>query len=125
VSYTVSVVAVDGSRNKSSPTSVQITTPVDTTPPTTPTFLVAATVDGVVDVLTWSASTDSSTVQYVLRSSGNRIYGTTATRVTAAELLALDGIVLPGSTHTLTVEAVDAHDNVSGRSGPVTVTFPQ
>jgi predicted phage tail protein len=124
LTYTVSVVAVDGSRNKSAPASFQFTTPVDTTPPTTPTFLRAAVANGAVDAIAWNASTDSSAVQYVLRSSGNRIFGTTRTSLTVYELLYIDCVVLPGSTHSLTVEALDAHNNVSGRSAPLTVTFP-
>jgi predicted phage tail protein len=125
MSYTVSVVAVDGARNRSAPATVRITMPVDATPPSTPSFLRAATVNGVVDSIMWNASADSSAVRYVLRSSGNRIFGTARTMVTAFELLYLDCVVLPGSTHTLTVEALDAHDNVSGRSQPITVTFPK
>jgi chitinase len=124
LAYTVSVVAVDGSRNRSAPVSLRLTTPVDSAPPTTPAFLREVTVNGVVDTIAWSASSDSSAVQYVLRSSGNRIFGTRATSVTAFELLYLDCVVAPGSTHMLTVEAVDAHNNVSGRSQPVAVTFP-
>lgn len=125
LTYTVSVVAVDGSRNKSAPTSIRLTTPVDDVPPTTPAFLPGTTANGILDAITWSPSTDSSPVRYVLRSSGNRIFGTQETRVTAWELLYLDCVVLPGSTHTLTVEALDAHDNVSARSIPVTVVFPE
>jgi hypothetical protein len=68
---------------------------------------------------------DDSNVRYVLRASGNRIFGTTGTRVTAIELLYLDCVVQPGSTHTLTVEALDTNNNVSNRSLPVTVTFPK
>jgi chitodextrinase len=124
LTYTASVVAVDGSRNLSAPVSIQFTTPVDSTPPTTPSFLPVATSAGAVDSISWTAATDSSALQYVLRSSGNRIYGTTRTSVTAFELLYLDCVVLPGSTHTLTVEALDVHGNVSGRSRPLTVTFP-
>jgi hypothetical protein len=122
--YTVSVVAVDGSRNRSAPVSVRITTPVDATPPTTPGFLRAVTVNGAVDAITWSPSQDSSAVTYVLRSSGNRIFGTRDTRVTTLELVYLDCVVLPGSTHSLTVEALDAFGNASARSAPITVTFP-
>jgi hypothetical protein len=124
VTYTASVVAVDGSRNKSAPVSVRFTTPVDRTPPTTPTGLRAVTAGGLVDTIAWNPSTDRSAVRYVLRSGGNRLFGTLGTSVTAFELLYLDCVVLPGSTHTLTVEALDAHDNVSARSNPVTVTFP-
>jgi fibronectin type III domain protein len=124
VAYTVSVVAVDGSRNRSAPASVQLTTPVDSTPPTTPTILRPVMANGGVSAIAWEASTDSSAVQYVLRSSGNRIFGTRATSVTSMELLYLDCVVAPGSTHTLTVEALDAHNNVSPPSSPVTVTFP-
>jgi hypothetical protein len=123
LTYTASVVAVDGSRNTSAPVSILFTTPVDSTPPTTPSFLRAVTANGVVDSISWGASSDSSAVQYVLRSSGNRIFGTSKTSVTVSELLDLC-VVAPGSTHTLTVEALDVHNNVSGRSGPVTVTFP-
>jgi hypothetical protein len=97
---------------------------VDDVPPTTPSFLRAVTVNGIVDSIAWSPSTDSSAVRYVLRADGNRIFGTTGTSVTTFELLYLDCVVLPGSTYTLTVEALDAHDNVSGRSLPLTVTFP-
>jgi hypothetical protein len=125
LTYTVSVVAVDGSRNRSAPTSMLLTTPVDSTPPTTPASLRAVTVNGMVDSIAWSPSSDSSAVQYVLRSSGNRIFGTRNTSVSAFELLYLDCVVAPGSTHVLTVEALDAHNNVSARSAPVTVTFPK
>jgi len=125
LTYTVSVVARDGSGNTSAPVTTRLTTLVDSTPPTTPTLLHAATANGVVDSIAWGASTDSSPIRYILRSGGARIHGTTNTSVTAYELLYLDCVVLPGSTHTLTVEAVDAFDNVSGRSNPVTVTFPK
>jgi hypothetical protein len=124
LTYTGSVVAVDGSRNTSAPASIRFTTPVDNTPPTTPTALRATTVNGFVDSITWDAVTDSSAVTYVLRSSGNRLFGTLGTRVTAFDLLYLDCVVAPGSTHTLTIEALDAQNNMSGRSRPVTVTFP-
>jgi hypothetical protein len=123
LTYTASVVAVDGSRNRSAPVSILFTTPVDSAPPTTPSFLRTATANGVVASISWGASSDSSAVRYVLRSSGNRIFGTSKTSVTVSELLDLC-VVVPGSTHTLTVEALDAHNNVSGRSSPVTVTFP-
>jgi hypothetical protein len=125
LTYTVSVVAVDGSRNRSAPATVQLTTSVDSAPPTVPGGLRTVTRSGVVDSIAWNPSADSSAVRYVLRSSGNRIFGTARTSVTAHELLYLDCVVLPGSTHTLTVEALDAHDNVSGRSAPLTVTFPR
>lgn len=125
LTYTVSVVAVDGAGNRSAPASVQLTTPVDRTPPTTPSRLRTATANGIVDSIMWDASTDSSNVRYVLRSSGNRLFGTAGTRVTAMELLYLDCVVAPGSTHTLTVEALDANNNVSASSLPITVTFPE
>jgi hypothetical protein len=125
LTYTASVVAVDSAQNRSAPVSVQFSTSVDATPPTTPTNLRAATVNGAVDSISWGASADSSAVTYVLFSGANRIFGTTKTSVTAHELLYLDCVVAPGSTHTLTVQARDAFDNVSGRSGPITVTFPK
>jgi hypothetical protein len=124
LTYTASVVAIDGSQNRSAPASIQFTAPVDRAAPTTPTNLRAAPTRAPVDVISWNAATDASRVQYVLRSSGTDLYGTFNTSVTAWELLYLDCVVLPGSTHTLTVEALDAHGNVSGRSNPLTVTFP-
>jgi hypothetical protein len=124
LTYTLSVVAVDGARNTSAPASIQFTTPVDNAAPTTPTALRATTANGAVNAIAWNPSTDGSPVRYVLRANGNRIFGTQGTRVTAYELLYLDCVVLPGATYTLTVEALDVHDNVSGRSAPVTVTFP-
>ena len=124
LTYTMSVVAVDGSGNRSAAGALQLTTPVDSTPPTVPTDLHALSPNGFVDSIQWTASVDSSPVRYVLRSSGNRLFGTASTSVTAFELLYLDCVVQPGSTHTLTVEALDAHDNVSARSRPVTVVFP-
>jgi len=124
MTYTVSVVAVDGSRNTSAPASIQLTTPVDNTPPSTPTGLRPVTANGIVESITWDAATDSSAVRYVLRSSGNRIFGTRGTSVTTYELLYLDCVVQPGSTHTLTVEALDAFNNVSGASRAMAVTFP-
>jgi chitodextrinase len=124
LTYTASVVAVDGSQNRSAPASIQFTTPVDTAPPSTPTNLRAAPTRAPVDVITWNASTDPSLFRYVLRSSGAYVFGTFETSVTAWQLLYLDCVVLPGSTHTLTVEAEDRDGNVSGRSNPLTVTFP-
>jgi hypothetical protein len=124
VNYTVSVVALDGSGNRSAPASIPLSTGVDSTAPTTPSFLSAATRNGVVDSLSWGASADASAVRYILRSSGNRLFGTTATSVTARQLLDLC-VVQPGSTHSITVEALDAFNNVSRRSSPVTVTFPR
>ncbi len=125
LNYTVSVVALDGSGNRSAPASIPLTTAVDSAPPTTPGFLRAATANGLVSSLSWGASADASAVRYILRSSGLRLFGTTATSVTARQLLFLDCVVQPGSTHSLTVEALDAFNNVSGRSSPVTVTFPR
>ncbi|HEV2783511.1 MAG TPA: fibronectin type III domain-containing protein [Actinophytocola sp.] len=122
--YTASVVAVDGSRNSSAPASVQFTTPVDATPPTVPGNLRATPTVAPVDVIAWDASTDSSRIRYVIRSSGSFLTATYGTSVTAWDLLYLDCVVLPGSTHTLTVEAQDDFTNVSARSGAVTVTFP-
>lgn len=124
LTYTASVVAVDGSQNRSAPASIQFTTPVDSSPPTAPGNLRVQTARGVVDTIAWDAASDQSAIRYVLRSSGNFIFGTFGTSVTAFQLLHLDCVVLPGSTHTLTIEAMDAHNNVSARSAPLTVTFP-
>ncbi|HEX2291335.1 MAG TPA: fibronectin type III domain-containing protein [Pseudonocardiaceae bacterium] len=124
LTYTASVVAVDGAGNRSAPASTQFTTPVDATPPTTPTNLRAVTVDGTLDTIVWNAATDRSALRYVVRSSGNWLYGTRSTSVTTFDLLYIVCVVPPGSTHTLTVEAMDEHLNVSARSNPLTVTFP-
>lgn len=122
--YTATVVAVDGAHNRSASVSVQFTTPVDSTPPTTPQNLRAVTHDGVLEALEWEPSTDNTNkIVYTLRTDAGPIYSTSGTRVTAQEIL--DRFtVAPGDTVTVTVQARDASGLLSGKSGPVTVTFP-
>jgi hypothetical protein len=124
--YTATVVAVDGAHNRSAPVSIRFTTPVDTAPPTTPTNLRAVTRNGVLEAFEWDASTDNTgQILYTLASEGGLPwrYNSTGTRVTAREILDTCAIS-PGSTHTVTVMARDASNLTSGKSRPITVTFP-
>jgi len=125
VTFTATVVAVDGAHNRSASTSIQFTTPIDTTTPTAPTNLRAVMTNGVLTAIAWDPATDNSTLTYYLFSGGNRIFGGTATSVSVQDLLYVYCIVLPGSTHTLTVQAIDISNHLSTASNTLTVTFPE
>jgi fibronectin type 3 domain-containing protein len=91
----------------------------DTTPPSAPTGLTAtATYKTNID-LSWGASTDNIGV------TGYRIYrdGSFLTGI-GPELSYSDGTVLAGSTHTYTVRAIDAQENLSDPSNEATATTP-
>lgn len=124
LTYTASVVAVDAEQNRSDPMSVQFTTPVDNVAPTTPTNLRTVTSGGEVVAITWTASTDQSPIQYMVFS-GPHLIGTSGTNEITADFL-INGVctVEPGSTHSISVQARDRFNNVSGRTAPITVTFP-
>lgn len=124
LTYTASVVTVDAAQNRSAPVSVRFTTSVDTTAPTAPTNLHAVTSGGKVQAIAWNASTDQSTIQYMLFS-GPHLIATSGTNQVTTDFL-VNGVctVEPGSTHSLSVQARDRFNNVSARTGPITVTFP-
>lgn len=122
--YTASVLAVDGDRNRSASASIQFTALFDTTAPTTPGNLRAVTRNGVLESIAWDASYDESPLQYLLFSGSSVIASSGPPSISALELVVVQCLVQPGSTHTLTVQARDIHGNASGRSNPITVTFP-
>jgi hypothetical protein len=88
--------------------------PADTTPPSTPTGVhVTGTGPGGIS-LAWTASTDNVGV------TGYRVYeGTTVSAVSTGPAVTVSGL-LPGSSHTFTVTALDAAGNESGHSAEVT-----
>jgi fibronectin type III domain protein len=124
LTYTASVVTVDGAGNRSGPVSVRFTTSVDSTAPTAPTNLHTVTSGGQVQAIAWNASTDQSTIQYMVFS-GPHLIATSGTNQVTSDFL-INGVctVEPGSTHSISVQARDRFNNVSGRTGPITVTFP-
>jgi chitodextrinase len=91
----------------------------DTTPPSDPSGLTAAATYKTNINLAWNASSDNVGV------TGYRIFrdGTLLTTV-GPGLAYSDGGVLPGSTHTYTVRAIDATANESGPSNAATATTP-
>jgi fibronectin type 3 domain-containing protein len=91
----------------------------DTSAPTDPSNLTAtATYKTKID-LAWSQSNDNVGV------TGYEIYRDGAPLVTIAPLTSYsDNSVLPGSTHTYKVRALDAQANVSGFSNEATATTP-
>ena len=91
-------------------------TPADTTPPSTPTNVkVTGTGPGAIS-LAWTASTDNVGV------TGYRVYdGTRIAAVSTGPAVTVSGL-LPGSSHTFTVTALDAAGNESGHSSSVTAT---
>ena len=126
LTYTASVWAVDGAGNQSAKTSARFTAPVDTTAPSTPTSLRTVKSGAAVDAVVWSPATDNSqAVTYHVYSGSQLLISTKASRVSVRELVSIFCVVLPGSTHTLSIQARDSSNNLSPRSTPLTVTFPR
>jgi Fibronectin type III domain len=122
--FRASVVAVDGAGNRSAQSSIQFTTPTDTTTPPAPTRLRPILSNGIVTAVTWDPITDNSPITYRVLADGNGVFSTTGTRVELVDLLFALGYIQPGSTHTLTVDALEATNHVSPPSNAITVTFP-
>ncbi|MFN3652451.1 MAG: fibronectin type III domain-containing protein [Armatimonadota bacterium] len=97
-------------------------TPGDTTPPAAPSGL-TATWTGTVVQLTWNANTETDLAGYHVERGVNSTtaFSPVATPVQPAYQ---DGSVLPASTYSYRVQAVDAAGNVSGSSSLVSVTIP-
>jgi chitodextrinase len=120
-SHVVTVSAIDAANNVS-PISAELsvnTTPVlDTTPPTAPTNATSSNVTSSQVRLTWTAAMDNVTVTaYNIYRNG--VYFGTANAMAAvftARLLSAN------TEYTFTIRAVDAEQNVSAPSNPVTVT---
>jgi len=91
-------------------------TTVDTTPPAAPTGLAVTGKTGDTVSLSWSAATDNTGVtQYDVLDGASVVGMTSATSGTVIELLT-------GTSHSFSVEAVDAQGNASAPSGAVAVT---
>jgi chitodextrinase len=123
--YSYQVSAYDAANNQSalSNTTGASTAP-DSTPPTTPTGLTAApgATSGI--DLSWGRSTDDSGIDhYSVFRDGTQI-DTVVSSANRATYTYSDTAVLPGSTHTYVVEAVDVAGNVSPDSNQATATAP-
>jgi chitodextrinase len=119
--YTYSVVATDAAGNTSphsTPASATTPVPPDTTPPSTPTGLVAESSSSSQVDLRWTASTDNVGV------AGYRVFrdGTQITTVTATSYQ--DTGLTPSTTYTYPVVAADAAGNTSPHSMPASATTP-
>lgn len=103
-----------------SPKTIAVTyTVTDTTPPSTPTNLVADAPSTTEAVLTWTASTDTGGVAgYFIYQDGSLIDNTIDPTYT-------DIMVSPGGTYTYRVQAVDNAGNFSLPSNTASVTIPQ
>lgn len=93
-------------------------TPPDVTPPEIPAAL-AATAEPARVALTWEAATDDTAV------TGYRIYRDATLLGLTADTSFADTGVVPGSTHSYAVSALDAAGNESALSEAVEVTVPE
>ncbi len=118
-------------RTPSTPSTPPATTPLksasatastgsDTTPPTAPTNLTARATSGTTIALTWTPATDNVGV------TGYGIYrdGSATALATTTAAAYTDTAVAAGSTHTYTVDAVDAAGNRSAKSAAASATTP-
>jgi hypothetical protein len=123
--YTASVLAVDGARNKSAPVTIQFTTPVDTLTPAAPLNPRQINVNGVFETLAWDPAADNSDyLTYFVWSNGIPVFVQFGTTVDVYWAVFIECAVERGSIHTLTVTALDGGGNMSPHSAPLTVTFP-
>jgi chitodextrinase len=117
-SYTYTIDAYDSQGNISAQSaSVTASTPADTTPPTVPTGL-SGTVGAQQIDLSWQPSTDNVGVTgYDVYRDGTKVASTTDTTYA-------DSNVRQGRTYKYRVDAYDAAGNLSSKTGPVNVTYP-
>src|SRR5438552_2715690 len=117
--YSYTVAARDAAGNISpDSTSVSVTTAIaaDTTPPTTPTGLMAAAAGSTGANLSWSASTDNVGVTgYIVRRNGVQV-------ATPATTSFADTGLSAATTYSYTVAARDAAGNISPNSASVSIT---
>lgn len=112
--YSFTVKAYDSANNLSVASNPAVITVPDTTPPSVPVNLTAS-VTGSQAVLTWQASTDNIGVTgYHVFEGANMVATSVSTTHTVNGLLS-------GQNFTYSVKAVDAANNVSDSSNPVTV----
>jgi chitodextrinase len=119
-SYTFGVDAYDVAGNRSSKASLTTSTSAcpapDTTPPSVPGSLNAATATQNSVTLTWSASTDNTGV------SGYTVYnGASSVGSTGATSFTVSGLTC-GTNYTLSVDAYDAAGNRSAKASVATTT---
>lgn len=124
--YAVQAVRVDPAGTARGPASAAIAaTPVDTTPPSPPTRLIAIPAPGGVR-LAWNASPEEDVALYaVYRAEGADAFLRIATTLASATLYT-DRDVQPGRTYRYAVTALDRAKkaNESARSNEVSVTVP-
>jgi chitodextrinase len=116
--YSYTIDAYDSQGNISAESaSVAATTPADTTPPTVPTGL-SGTVGAQEIDLGWQPSSDDVGVTgYDIYRNGTKIASTTSTTYA-------DSSVRQGRTYKYRVDAYDAAGNVSAKTAPLSVTYP-
>lgn len=122
--YSMTVRARDAAGNFSQPSAaLRVTTRSvipDTTPPTVPTALRSSSLAATGFTLTWTESTDNvGVVSYEVLANGTS-RGTVNHPATTLNTTGL----APSTNYSVTVRARDAAGNVSGSSGPISVTTP-
>jgi len=123
--YSFSVYAVNAAGGKSpASNSVTVALPLDTTPPTVPTFSVTGLGTGYI-TLAWSSTDDSPFISYKVTKDGVPITNGGLTWV--SETSRTFTLLQPGTTYTFTAQAKDSYVNVSSGnlsavSSPFTVT---
>jgi fibronectin type 3 domain-containing protein len=118
-SHSYRVIAIDGAGNLSGySNTATANTPADTTAPSAPTDLTAVGSNSTTINLSWTASTDNvDVVGYSVFRDG----GATAIATVSVTNFSDTGLGI-GSTHTYTVKALDAANNVSAASNTVTAS---
>jgi chitodextrinase len=119
-SHTYTVQAYDAAGNLSDPSNTITVSPLDTTPPTTPTGLTATAASATHVDLSWTASTDNLGIDHYLILRGGNQIGQTNSPTTSYSDLTTNGT----TTYTYTVQAVDTAGNTSTPSNPAPVTTP-
>ncbi len=122
-SYLYTVSAIDAAGNESAMSAaltINTLAEADTTSPSTPANLQATDISSTQVSLAWSAATDDVAV------TGYRIYkdGSTTALTTTTSLSFVDTGILPETTYSYTVSAIDAAGNESSLSAGITVTTP-
>jgi chitodextrinase len=115
--YSFTVAALDAAGNASAQSApLPVTTPADTTAPSTPTGLAASALSQTSLTVTWSAATDNVGV------AGYRVYRDAALVASpAGTSVSLTGLS-PSTLYSFTVAALDAAGNASAQSAALAVT---
>ena len=118
--YSFTVSALDAAGNasaQSAPLAAKTSPPVDTTPPTVPSGLVASAITAVSLTLSWSASTDNIGV------AGYRVYRDGVLAVSSAGTsVQLTGLAA-GTLYSFSVAAFDLAGNTSAPSAALPLTM--